>query len=137
MRSRRYATAAPVEVAMMETVEAATAVRIETPYSRVRLGTMIMPPPSPRTEPTIPAPMAMTNISSVVMSRMVFSFTGIAYSPQKRSTVKTSFRALDWSFHDTMNCNSSKHFFSFSQNPDKDNTLVLQLSRAARGRRRR
>ncbi len=36
---------------------------------------MMMPPPSPRMEPTIPAPMAMTNISSVVMSWMVFSFT--------------------------------------------------------------
>jgi len=54
-----------------------------TPNSSVRAGTMMMPPPSPRIEPTIPAVMAKANISSVVMRMMAFSF---AYAPRSGVT---------------------------------------------------
>ena len=74
MRSRTYAAAAPLEVAMTETMEAPMAKRMSMPKSRVSAGTTMMPPPSPSSEPSSPAPSAMPN-------SMMVSSNGVISSP--------------------------------------------------------
>src|ERR1043166_3622553 len=54
-RSFTYAAAAPLDVAMTEMMDAPMASRMSTWSRRVRTGTTISPPPSPRSAPRKPA----------------------------------------------------------------------------------
>ena len=56
---------------MMETVEAATAVRMDMPKPSVSAGTIMIPPPKPSMDPTTPAAIPIRNISMNVITTSV------------------------------------------------------------------
>jgi hypothetical protein len=70
-RSRTYAAAAPLDVAITEMIDAPMASRMSMCNSSVSAGTTIIPPPSPSSDPRNPAPNEMaattrTKISGVI-----------------------------------------------------------------------
>src|SRR5262249_55244341 len=74
-RSRTYAAAAPLEVAITETIDAPIARRMSTPRNSVSAGTTIIPPPSPSSDPRNPAtseiaPTVRTKSSGVIILRL-------------------------------------------------------------------
>ena len=98
--SRKYAAAAPEEVAITDTSDAPIAYRISTPNTSVSSGTITTPPPSPVSDPSIPAKKradrhhqcefnriqaatsSLTNVSAAPVSRIIayvrdpFTLTG-------------------------------------------------------------
>ena len=72
-RSRTYAAAAPLEVAMTEMIDAPMASRMSTPRSRVSAGTTIIPPPKPSSEPRTPAMKEMATTSRTKRSGVMQS----------------------------------------------------------------
>ena len=73
-RSRTYAAAAPLEVAITDTMEAPMAYRMSMWYSRVSTGTTTMPPPSPTSEPKKPATTEMPSSVNANSNGVIYSF---------------------------------------------------------------